>query len=214
MGRIDVLSAFRSLKRSPGVSLAAILSLAFGIAASWAVFSVVDALLLQPLPFADAKSLVFATETAGPDHAINAVSAPDLIDWQLRSKSFEQLAGFRRTQVTLTGVEAPERIDAAAVQPGVFAALRVPPEMGRTLVDADDAAGAARVAVVSHRFWRNRLHGDGAVLERTLTLEGQPTRIVGVMPEAFRFPLDGAAPDLWLQPRAVAFGAMINERAL
>src|SRR4051812_25586661 len=214
MGRIDVLSALRSLRRSPGVSLAAILSLAFGIAASCAVFSVVDALLLQPLPFVDAKSLVFATETAGPDHALNAVSGPDLIDWQSRSKSFDQLAGFRRTQVTLTGLEAPERIDVAAVQPAVFAALRVPPEMGRTLVDADDSAGAARVAVISHRFWRNRLHGDGTVLERTLTLEGQPTRIVGVMPEGFRFPLDGAAPDLWLQPRAVSFGAMIHERAL
>src|SRR5437763_16482828 len=138
MGRIDVLSALRSLRRSPGVSLAAVLSLAFGIAASCAVFSVVDALLLQPLPFVNPASLVFATETAGPDQALNAVSGPDLADWQSRSNSFEELAGFRSTPVTLTRLQSPERIDAAAVQPGVFAALRVAPAQGRTLVAADD----------------------------------------------------------------------------
>ncbi|TMA14032.1 MAG: permease, partial [Deltaproteobacteria bacterium] len=179
MGRIDVLSALRSLRRSPGVSLAAVLSLAFGIAASCAVFSVVDALLLQPLPFADPASLVFATETTGPDHALNAVSGPDLVDWRSRAQSFAELGGFRRTQVTLTRLEAPERVDAAAVQPGVFSALRVPPVLGRTLVAADDLPGAPRVAVISHRFWRTRLSGDGTVLERSVTLAGQPVRIVG-----------------------------------
>src|SRR3954466_1266383 len=214
MGRIDLLSALRSLRRSPAVSLAAILSLAFGIAASCAVFSVVDALLLQPLPFADPASLVFATETTGPDHAINAVSGPDLVDWRSRTQSFADLAGYRRTSVTLTRLDAPERIDAAAVQPGVFSALRVPPALGRTLVAADDLPGAPRVAVISHRFWRTRLSGDPAVLERTLTLDGQPTRIVGVMPDGFRFPLDGPEPQLWVQPRAVQFGGMLNERAL
>src|SRR5438067_111953 len=214
MGRIDVLSALRSLRRSPGVSLAAVLSLAFGIAASCAVFSVVDALLLQPLPFADPASLVFATETTGPDHALNAVSGPDLVDWRSRAQSFAELGGFRRTQVTLTRLEAPERVDAAAVQPGVFSALRVPPVLGRTLVAADDLPGAPRVAVISHRFWRTRLSGDGTVLERSVTLAGQPVRIVGVMPEGFRFPLDGPAPELWLQPRAVQFGNMLDERAL
>ncbi|MFL5421167.1 MAG: ABC transporter permease, partial [Myxococcales bacterium] len=214
MRSIDLLSAVRSLKRTPGVSLAAVLSLAFGIAASCAVFSVVDALLLQPLPFAGAASLIFATETTGPDHALNAVSGPDLADWQARSKSFEELAGFRSTSVTLTRLHSPERIDAAAVQPGVFAALRVAPAEGRALVPADDLPGAPRVAVISHRFWRTHLSGDPAVLERTLTLDGQPTRIVGVMPDGFRFPLDGPEPQLWLQPRAVPFGGMLNERAL
>src|SRR5213075_1025110 len=105
MRSIDLLSALRSLRRSPGVSLTAVLSLAFGIAASCAVFSVVDALLVQPLPFADPASLVFATETAGPDHALNAVSGPDLVDWQSRAQSFADLAGFRRTSVTLTRLE-------------------------------------------------------------------------------------------------------------
>src|SRR3954466_16139932 len=107
MRSIDLLSAVRSLKRSPGVSLAAVLSLAFGIAASCAVFSVVDALLLQPLPFAGAASLVFATETAGPDHALNAVSGPDLADWQARSKSFEELAGVRGPPGELPRGQAP-----------------------------------------------------------------------------------------------------------
>src|SRR4051794_26648353 len=125
MRSIDLLSAVRSLKRSPGVSLAAVLSLAFGIAASCVVFSVVDALLLQPLPFAGSASLVFATETAGPDHALNAVSGPDLADWQARSKSFEELAGFRSTSLTLTRLQSSDRIEAAAGQPGGCAARPV-----------------------------------------------------------------------------------------
>ena len=156
------------MRRSPGVSLAAVLSLAFGIAASCAVFSVVDALLLQPLPFADPASLVFATETTGPDHALNAVSGPDLVDWRSRAQSFAELGGFRRTQVTLTRLEAPERVDAAAVQPGVFSALRVPPVLGRTLVAADDLDAAVAAVAQAQQLDRQAVR---AHVERHFTAE-------------------------------------------
>src|SRR5471032_570311 len=129
----DLALALRFVRRSPGLAAAAIISLALGIGVSSAVFTVVEALLLKPLPFAGQEELVYATETAGADHALNAVSGPDLLDWRERAKSFRQLAGFRRTALTLTGAGPAERIDAAAIESGVFAALRVSPLRGRML---------------------------------------------------------------------------------
>jgi putative ABC transport system permease protein len=204
----DLALALRFVRRSPGLAAAAIISLALGIGVSSAVFTVVEALLLKPLPFADQEELVYATETAGADHALNAVSGPDLTDWRERQQSFRQLAGFRRTALTLTGAGPAERIDAAAMESGVFAALRVSPLRGRMLDPQDDAAGSARVAVVSERFVR--MHGE----QESLVLDGQPFTVVGVMPASFRFPLDGATADLWLQPRFAPWGEMLNERAL
>src|SRR5476649_418768 len=204
----DLALALRFVRRSPGLAAAAIISLALGIGVSSAVFTVVEALLLKPLPFAGQEELVYATETAGADNALNAVSGPDLLDWRERAKSFRQLAGFRRTALTLTGAGPAERIDAAAIESGVFAALRVSPLRGRMLDPQDDAAGSARVAVVSERFVRT--HGE----QKSLVLDVQPFTVVGVMPASFRFPLDGARADLWVQPRFAPWGEMLGERAL
>ena len=210
----DLKLALRSLLRWPGVTLVAVLSLAVGIGVASGVFSLVEALLLRPLPFADQDRLIFASETAGLDRQLNAVSGPDLADWKASAKSFQQLAGFRRVALTLTDLGDAERLDAAAVESGVFAALRVPPELGRTFGEADDAAGAPRVAVVSQRLWAERLRGDPAVLGRTLRLDGQPFTVVGVMPAGFRFPLDGGSVDAWIQPRQAPHGNLLGERAL
>src|SRR5471032_1140684 len=144
----DLALALRFVRRSPGLAAAAIISLALGIGVSSAVFSVVEALLLKPLPFAGQEELIYANETVGADHAIGAVSAPDLADWRERAKSFSKLAGYRHTAFTLTSAGPAERVDAAAMESGVFAALRASPLRGRMLDNEDDAAGAARVAVV------------------------------------------------------------------
>ena len=210
----DLKLALRALWRWPGVTAVAVLSLSLGIGVSSAVFSLVEALLLRPLPFAAQDELVFASETAGPDRQLNAVSGPDLLDWRARSKSFQQLAGFRRTAFTLTDRGDPERLDAAAVESGVFAALRAPPELGRPLGEADDQAGAPRVAVVSHSFWERKLGADPAALGKSVRLDGQPFTVVGVMPASFRFPLDGAPVDVWVQPRQAPHGNLLDERAL
>src|SRR3954470_19632143 len=204
----DLALAFRFLRRSPGVAAAALISLGLGIGVSSAVFSVVEALLLQPLPFAGQDELVYASETAGPDRALNAVSGPDLADWRARAGSFGKLAGFHRTAFTLTGTGPAERVDAAGVESGVFAILRAPPLRGRTLDAGDDVAGAVPVAVVSERFVR--AHGDSP----TVVLDGRAFSVVGVMPASFRFPLDGAAADLWVPPRYAPWGEMLGERAL
>ena len=204
----DLALALRFIRRSPGLAAAALISLSLGIGVSSAVFSVVEALLLKPLPFSGQEELIYANETVGADHAIGAVSAPDLSDWRERASSFSKLAGYRHTAFTLTGSGPAERVDAAALESGVFAALKASPLRGRMLDTEDDAAGAARVAVVSERFVRT--HGD----QQTITLDGQPFTIVGVMPASFRFPLDGATADLWVQPRYAPWGEMMHERAL
>src|SRR5947209_4999498 len=164
----DLALAVRFLKRSPGLAAAALVSLGLGIGVSSAVFSVVEALLLQPLPFAGQDELVYANETAGADRSLNAVSGPDLADWRARATSFSKLAGFRRTAFTLTGAGPAERVDAAAAESGIFAILRVAPLKGRALDAADDAPGGAPVAVVSERFVR--AHGE----QQSIVLDGRP----------------------------------------
>ncbi|HZR08046.1 MAG TPA: ABC transporter permease [Myxococcales bacterium] len=210
----DLKAAVRSLKRSPGVTAAALISLGLGIAVCSAVFSLIEAVLIQPLPFPSQERLVFATETAGAERSLNAVSGPDLVDMRARVRSFEALGGFHRTTFTLTGLGAAERIDAAALESGVFSALRIPPVRGRAFDAPDDAAGAPRVAVLSHAFWKTRLGGAESAVGSSITLDGQPFTVVGVMPPDFRFPLDGPAAALWVQPRAAPFGNMLGERAL
>src|SRR6185369_8786397 len=185
-----------------------------GIAVCSAVFSVIEAVLKEPLPFAAQERLVYATETAGTDRSLNAVSGPDLADWRAGAKSFEVLGGYHPTNLTLTGLGAAERVDAAAVDSGIFAALRIAPERGRTFDPADDVQGAARVALVSHAFWKTRLGGSDAALGTSLVLDGKPFTVVGVMPATFRFPLDGPEAAIWVQPWAAPFGNMLDQRAL
>src|SRR5438105_5468561 len=214
MLRYDLKVAIRFLLKSPGVAAAALLSLGMGIGVSSAVFSVIEALLIKPLPFAAQEELVYATEVTGPGRALNAISGPDLADWRAGSRSFAQLAGYRRSALTLTGLGPAERLDVAAVESGIFTALRVSPQLGRALLAADDAPGVPRVCVVSEHFWRSRLGADASALGRTLTMDGQPFTVVGVMPPSFRFPLEGTAVELWTQPRAVPFGNLLDVRAL
>jgi putative ABC transport system permease protein len=211
---LDLKLALRSLRRSSGVSAAALISLGLGIAVCTAVFSVIEAVLIAPLPFPAQETLVYATETAGAERSLNAVSGPDLLDWRARQHSFEVLAGFRPTSFTLTGLGPAERVDAAAVESGIFSALRIPPERGRAFDASDDAPGAPRVAMVSHAFWKSRMGGADAALGSSLILDGKPSTVVGIMPPEFRFPLDGPAAGIWVQPRQAPFGNMLDERAL
>src|SRR5204863_7728016 len=139
---------------------------------------------------------------------------PDLADWRAGAKSFEVLGGYHPTNLTLTGLGAAERVDAAAIDSGIFAALRIAPERGRTFDPADDAPGAARVVLVSHAFWKARLGGSDAALGTSLVLDGKPFTIVGVMPATFRFPLDGPEAAIWVQPWPAPFGNMLDQRAL
>ncbi len=187
--RRDLVQAVRGLSRRPAFALGAILTLAVAIGANTAVFSVVDAVVLRPLPFPEPERLSFLTREGD-------VSIPDGVDWRAETRTFEEIALFlRQWNLDLTGDGDPERIYAAVVEPAYFRILGTAPLLGRALGEGDNVVGAEPVALLSEAFWRRRFGDDPGVLGRTLVLSGKATRVVGVMPAAFDF-LDDEV-DLW-----------------
>jgi putative ABC transport system permease protein len=177
----DLRFAFRTLLRRPGFTAAAVLTLAVGLGANAAIFSVVDGVLLQPLPFPEPERLSFLTRDGD-------VSILDGVDWRRESRAFESIALFLRGWAfDLSGEGTPERVVGSVVEPEFFEVLRTPPLLGRTLNADDNREGGARVAVVSEGFWKRRLGSDPAVLGRKITLSDYPTEIVGVMPAHLDF---------------------------
>src|SRR5580765_6471153 len=190
----DIRHAARGLWRSPGFSLAVILTLALGIGGNTAVFSVVDQLLLRPLPYPDGDQLVVVEETVGANpHA--DVSPANWLDWQRESRTFRRFAAWRSWSFTLTGTGEPRRVNAQQVSSEFFPLLGVAPLLGRTISDEDDRPSGPRVAVLSYRAWQNELGGDPRAIGRTVQLDDRAYEIVGVMPPGFRFVQQDV--DLW-----------------
>ncbi|HVS12483.1 MAG TPA: ABC transporter permease [Thermoanaerobaculia bacterium] len=196
LSRQDLRHALRSLLRRPGFLVVTLLTLAIGVGANTAIFSVVDAVLLRPLPYEDPSSLIQVLRVRSDRPGwVGNMSQPDLHDLAEQASSLERLEGFQTTSLTLSGGEAPEVIDAAAVTGGLLAIFRERPALGRDLTRADNQPGGAKVVLVSHRFWSERLGGEGAVMGTPLELDGESFQIVGVAPPAFRYPGD---TQLWV----------------
>jgi predicted permease len=190
----DVRHAARGLWRSPGFSLAVILTLALGIGGNTAVFSVVDQLLLRPLPYPDGDQLVMVEESTGLNSRAD-VSPANWLDWKRESRTFRRFAAWRPSAFTLTGTGEPRRVNAQMVSSEFFPLLDVAPLLGRTIADEDDRPNGPRVAVLSYRAWQDQLGGDRRAIGRTLQLDDRPYEIVGVMPAGFRFVREDV--DLW-----------------
>ena len=185
--RQDLRYAWRALRRAPVITVTAILTLALGVGASTAVFSVVHAVLLRPLPYAEADRLVELFESnleAGVPSM--RVSALNYLSWAERAKSFDAIAAFQGTGLTLTDEGDPELLSGSVVTASLFDVLRVPPIVGRTLRREDEARGSSRVVVLSEPLWRARFGGDRGIVGRSITLDGQRYQVVGVMPRTFR----------------------------
>ena len=191
----DVRHAARGLWRSPGFSLAVILTLALGIGGNTAVFSVVDQLLLRPLPYPDGDQLVMVEESSGGRNAHADVSPANWLDWQRESRTFRRFAAWQPASFTLTGAGEPRRVNAQLVSSEFFPLLGVAPLLGRTISDEDDRPNGPRVAVLSYRAWQDQLGGDRRAIGRTVQLDERPYEIVGVMPAGFRFVQQDV--DLW-----------------
>src|SRR5918996_3033227 len=190
----DIRHGARGLWRSPGFSVAVILTLALGIGGNTAVFSVVDQLLLRPLPYPDGDRLVIVEESVGANpHA--DVSPDNWLDWQRESRTFRGFAAWRSWSFTLTGTGEPRRVNAQQVSSEFFPLLGVAPLLGRTISDDDDRPNGPRVAVLSYRAWQQQLGGDPRAIGRTIQLDDRPYEIVGVMPAGFRFVQEDV--DLW-----------------
>ena len=187
--RQDLRYGTRMLLRAPAFTSMSVLTLALGIGATSAIFSLVYAVLLAPLPYPEADRLVRVWETSPQGATRNVVSSGNAVDWQERARSFSVLgAHMFGSPVTLTGDGDPVRVVRSALQPEVLRALDVRAGLGRTFTE-DDAASDDRI-LVSHAFWRVRYGGDPGVLGRRIVLDGAPFTVVGVMPAGFAFPDD------------------------
>jgi putative ABC transport system permease protein len=178
------------LWKRPGFTAMAVVALALGVGANTAIFSVVNAVLLRPLPYSEPERAVVVwlkgAEAAGGDRV--PMSVMDLLDWRARNEVFESVGAFTGGQVSYTGGEAPEQIPGAQATADFFDTLGARPRLGRTFKPEDERPDAERVAVVSDGFWRRRMGADPAALGRVLTLDGRQYTVVGVMPEGFDFP--------------------------
>ena len=193
----DLRFGVRVLLKRPAFTVVAVLTLALGIGANTAIFGVVDAVLLRPLPFAHPDRLVQIWERAqktGDDH--DSVMAANYIDWRARSHVFEEVAAHAGTSVNLTGLAEPERIRAGRVSASLFPLLGVQPEIGRVFFSDEDQPGHQRVVVISNRLWKSHFSGDPEIIGRTITLNNQDYVVVGVAPAGFALPLNENS-DIW-----------------
>jgi predicted permease len=184
----EIRHAARRLRKSPGFTLTAVLMLALGIGATTSVFSVLDAVLLRPLPFRDPARLVLIKENINKlaDHV--DLPAPDVLTFAQQSKAFEQLGGFERDDVELSGSGDPVRLASARLTAGVLPALGASPMLGRAFT-ADEDEHSQPVALLGYSLWKGRFHGDPNVLGRRLDINRNPYVVIGVMPADFEFPL-------------------------
>ena len=182
----DVRYAVRSYRKAPTFTVTAIATLALGIGASTAIFSMVNGILLHPLPLPEPDRLAYITEI-NPKGGTMSVSWPNYLDWRERVTSFDALALSRDEPLTLTGVDAARRIRARRITANFFRVVGIGPAVGRGLTDADDRPNAAAVAIVSDGFWRAQLGTDPGILGRIVTLNDVAYTVIGVMPRGFEY---------------------------
>ncbi|MDQ3346529.1 MAG: ABC transporter permease, partial [Acidobacteriota bacterium] len=190
--------ALRGLARRPAFAAVAVLTLALGIGANAAIFSVVDTVLLRPLPYPDPETLVMPWEFSEEVHQRLGFdrlpsSAADFIDYRSRNTTFSSFASVRTEQVNLTGVGEPERLGAARVSAEFFDVLGVRPVVGRSFAAGDETR--ERLVLIAHGLWRRRFGSDPGVSGRVISLNGEPATIVGVLPPWFQFPAAGELPE-------------------
>jgi putative ABC transport system permease protein len=183
----DLRYGLRTLMKNPGFTLVAVLTLSLGIGANTAIFSVVNAVLLRPLPFAEPERLVWLWDTQ-PQLTTTPTSLPDFLGWKSQNQSFEHLAAFQSGSMFIDTGDGMRDTPVGLVTPETFALFRVSPILGRTFTDEETLPGRFRVAVLSHGMWQGRFGSDPNVLGRTMDVSGAPYTIIGVMPEGFSFP--------------------------
>jgi putative ABC transport system permease protein len=194
----DLRFAFRQLIKSPGFTAIAIVALALGIGANTAMFSVVNAILLRPLPFPESDRLTTIWQT-NPEvmkmgFPLAPTSVPDFRDWRTQAKSFSAMSAIEGWSTNLTGTDEPEKLSGARVSANLFSLLRVQPILGRSFVEDEDQLGRNQVVILSYELWQRLFGGDRAIVGQKLTLDQEPYTVVGVMPPGFDFPSETGMP--------------------
>ena len=210
----DIRQGLRALIKAHSFSIVTILVLGLGIGSNVAIFSLVNAVLLRPLPYYEPDRLVMIWGNFGSLNMMRlGASAPEFADYKNQNRVFTNLAAFQRAPFNLTGVSEPQRVSGARVTGDLFPLLGVQPLAGRTIIPGDDSAGHERVAVLSNRFWRTRFNSDLGLISHVVNLDGQSYVVVGIMPNDFQFPFaanEADRVDIWVP--AVFSAAELNDR--
>lgn len=190
----DIRYGFRSLLKTPGSTFLTLVILALGIGANTATFSVVNAVLLRPLPYEKPEQLVRLSEQ-NPQLTPTAVSYPNFLDWREQNRVFSQMAAFKYLSFTVTGEGIPEQLDGQVVSSDFFSTLGIQPIAGRTFLPAEDKPGSPAVAIISDRLWQRRYSGDAGLIGRAITLNERPHTVIGIAPRDFQL---GGPYDVWI----------------
>ncbi|HET6933619.1 MAG TPA: ABC transporter permease [Candidatus Angelobacter sp.] len=195
----DFRYGLRTLRKSPAFTIVCVITLALGIGANTAIFSIVNAVWLKPLPFPQPDRLAFLVSgrarAAGPSQPF-ALSYPDFLDWRNTAKSFSGMASYHGDSFTLTGLDEPLHVNGETVSGDFFSVLGTQPLLGSGF-SRDEEKPGTRVVVLSHQLWESAFHGDRGIIGRAITMDKQSYTVVGVMPAGFSFPLDNQPPLIW-----------------
>ena len=192
----DFRYAVRQMSKAPGFAAVAIITLALGIGANTAVFSVIDAVMLRPLPYPEPERLVDAQSAGTHNPAASSVSYPDFFDWRAQNRTLDHLVSYHDNDFTLTGLAHPLHLDGQVVSWDLLPTLGVNPELGRGFT-VDEEKRGSHVVVISHALWVDQFGADKNILGRSITLSGEPYTVIGVMPAAFRFPVTSPRNAIW-----------------
>src|ERR1044071_4445065 len=191
----DLRLALRTVWKQPGFTLIAAITLALGIGANTAIFSVINALILNPPHITEADLVVALWRTAKDKRVKSPASYLDLQEWRAQNHTFEAIAGYKPNPFTLIGEQA-ERVQGMRVTASFLSLLKVKPLLGRDFQPDEEKRGANNCVIISHQFWQNRLGGNESAVGKELTLDGKPFTIVGVLPRDFEFPLAKESTEL------------------
>jgi putative ABC transport system permease protein len=208
----DVRYAARALKKQPAFTCASALTLALGIGATAALFSMVDAVLLQPLPFREPNRLVRLVSLVS-DGQPGGISYPDFLDWQSRSRAFDRMAVYTSQSFALRGSEGMSQVRGAVVSADLFTTLGVRASLGRTFAVGDDTPGAPMTLVLSDSLWRERFGADPRLVGRTIELDHKPALVIGIMAPGFEFPIAAEQAAFWT-PITTADRSMASQRGV
>ena len=192
----DIRYGMRGLLKRPGFTAVAVITLALGIGANTAIFSVVNAVLLRPLPYADADRIVRIDETEGSGGM--GVSPPNLLDFQQQNHSFENIAGYSGGSFILTNAGEPLRVQSVNVSHNLLSVLGINPLLGRGFSEYDERPGQDQVALLSYGLWQRHFGGDRSLVGRQITLDNKSYSVVGVMPPDFEFPIQPDRVEVWV----------------
>ena len=203
----DLRFALRMLWKNPGFTAVAVITLALGIGANTAIFSVVHAVILRPLPYSEPDRILELSETARG--RLTTISPPNLVDWIAQNTTFAAISAYNDTTVTLTGGVEPEQLDAALIGVELFQVLGLAPARGRHFVPDEARPGGPRAVMLGHGPWQQRFGGDEDIVGRTLAFDGEPFQVVGIMPPGITFP---GEIDIWFPLRITGDELTPNQR--